>query len=100
MSFADKFSKKKSESGGKSYADKISGERDLVYDLRFPEGDGEVYFIIKIDPPKHDAFKAVLKTPQIIDLRDYGDILYSGWGEPPEEIKDEMREKYRMYEDN
>ncbi|MFD0744593.1 hypothetical protein ACFQ1L_24320 [Phytohabitans flavus] len=82
-----------------TWVDFVARERDLVYDLRFPEGDGEVFFLIKIEPAKHQAFKDVLATPQIIDLRDYGTILYSGWGEPDEEIKDEMRFRYRMYLD-
>lgn len=82
-----------------SWVERFERERDLVYDLRFPEGDDEVYFIIKIDPSRHDDFKAVLKTPQIIDLRDYGDILYSGYGAPPESVRNEMKRKYRMYED-
>ena len=77
----------------------VSRERALVYDLRFPESDGEVYFIIKVEPAKHQAFKDVLKTPKIIDLRDYGEVLYSGWGEPSDARKEEMRFLYRMYLD-
>lgn len=75
-----------------------TGESDLVYDLRFPEGDGKVFFIVRVDPNLHEEFKRLLKTPQVIDLRDYGEILHSGYGEPSDALKAELKDKYGMYQ--
>ncbi len=35
-----------------------------------------------------------------MNLKDFGLILYSGWGVTPDSIKQEMKKKYGMYNDD
>lgn len=97
MSFAAKFASTK---GGANFTARIIKEKALVYDLRFPEGEREAYFILEVERAKHKDFKHALTQQAPGDLRDYGKILYSGYGEPAESIKAELREKFGMYEDS
>jgi hypothetical protein len=94
MSFADKFTAK-SNSG---FTAKIIKEKALVYELSFPETDG-AFFILEVDRAKHKDFTRVIKESCNIDLKDYGNILYSGYGMPSNEVKDLLRKKYGLYED-
>jgi len=81
-----------------SFVAKLIRAKALVYDLRFPMGDFTVWYILEIEHPKHAAFLELCKRPDPIDFRDYGTILYSGFGEPSKELMAELQEKYGMYE--
>lgn len=81
-----------------SFADKITKEKFLVYDLRTVLNGEKRYFIIKIIPSKHEAFKQAIKTDSGFRLEDYGDILHRGWNEPDDELKQLLRQQYGLYE--
>lgn len=59
----------------------------------FPDGRNAWYFI-RVQTTKTRVFrKAVTGGPT--NLRDYGEILRSGWGKvPPQEVITEMKAKY------
>lgn len=79
----------------------IELENALIYDIRFPPQEGEhskSWFVIDVDRNKQQAFECSIKTPRMLDLNDYGTILYSGWGNGPNEtIKKDLNARYGMY---
>lgn len=100
MSFAEKFSR--SSEAGLSVVDKILREEALVYGVwnTQPNGD-KAYFVIQIDKPKHQQFKDALDNGKTgYDLKNFGSILYQGWGEPFGEIRQELNRKYALYNDS
>ncbi len=86
------------QSQNSSFADKITKEKSLVYDLRVVMGGEKRYFIIKIIPSKHNAFMQAIKTDSGLRLEDYGNILHRGWNEPDDELKQSLRQQYGLYE--
>jgi len=72
---------------------KIKGRNDLFLVKGQNEGSDAWYYILV------DKLKLALYEKDVdgdfIKLGKYGQILYSGWGEePPEEIKDKIKEEY------
>jgi hypothetical protein len=97
MSFAEKFS---SKAKGGSMVAQILRDRARICDIRLDQPNGErSYFILEVDHGKTKELSEALTLPKPLDLRDYGTILHSGWGEPPESLKAELREKYGLYQD-
>ena len=94
MSFSSKFQPKTT---GVSFAAQIIRDRALVYDLRTQQNGQTVYFIVKVDSSKHNAFQAAYSAGQTVNLEDFGEILYSGAGDPSDELKAELRERFGMY---
>jgi hypothetical protein len=78
------------------FAAKIIREKALVYDLRFPEEQHQPFFILEIAATNHKEFKRVLKRITSANLQQYGTILFSGYGEPPDDLKAELSAKYGM----
>ena len=100
MSFAEKFASKVSSTGG--MVAKITREKSIVYHLQPKQGNETAYIIIEIDQTKHEAFQKdyqqAYEAKGNLELTDYGTVLHSGWGEPPNKIKAEMREKFGLFE--
>lgn len=80
-----------------NFATKIDSEKALVYDLRLNLKGEDCYFIIKVKPELNSNFLSVVEKDNGYKLSDYGQILYHGLGEPSDELKDHLREKYSMY---
>ena len=74
----------------------IIDEDALIYDLRTTQNARKAWFLFKADPYKHSEFKKVVVSEKSFNLEDYGKILYSGWGEPGEGIKDAISTKFGM----
>ena len=53
----------------------------------------KAYYYILVDAPKIVAYNKAMETGTL-DLADYGKIIESGYGEPPEHIKKHMLETY------
>ncbi|GAA6168333.1 hypothetical protein NBRC116591_21440 [Sessilibacter corallicola] len=83
-----------------SFRDKIRHENDLVYDIRGEVNGEKRYFILKVASDKHRSFLAILEKGKPYNPLDYGEILYRGWDEPPDELKQELGQKYGMYSEN
>ncbi len=82
-----------------TFAEKIDAETALVYDLRVKLNGEDRYFIIKIDPDKQQEFLANVENRVEYILEDYGEILYRGWDEPSDELKERLRQLYGMFEE-
>jgi len=94
MNFSSKFSK----GSGAGFAARIIMDNALVYELKYPKTDN-AFFILEVEKAKHTEFLRASEEGRQIDLKDFGKLLYSGYGEPSEEIKEELRKKYGMYKD-
>ncbi len=71
-----------------------SSRTDLLYLVTGRDAGRKCWYYVMVDKAKHSLFKAKLKT-DFIQLNDYGNILYSGWGEePPEEMKQKIEEQF------
>ncbi|KLT22660.1 hypothetical protein wVul_1025 [Wolbachia endosymbiont of Armadillidium vulgare str. wVulC] len=96
-----------SESGGiksksrtineRSFADATRRSRsDLIYLVRGKDRGRSAWHYVLIDKEKREMFLAKSRTGSI-DVADYGEILYSGWGEdPPQAIVDKINEEFGL----
>ena len=96
-----------SESGGiksksrtvneRSFADATRRSRsDLIYLVRGKDRGRSAWHYVLVDKDKREMFVAKSRTGAM-DVADYGEILYSGWGEdPPQEIVDKINEEFGL----
>lgn len=96
-----------SESGGiksksrtvneRSFADATRRSRaDLIYLVRGKDRERAAWHYVLVDKDKREMFLAKSRT-RAMDVADYGEILYSGWGEnPPQEIVDKINEEFGL----
>ena len=78
------------------FVDKIISSRgDLFYKVVATDTTNRrAYYFILLDKGKKEAFLKLTESDHF-DLKDYGTIVESGYGEePPEEIKQRLKEKY------
>ena len=69
-----------------TWEDRILTELRLVYLVRGKDRDRVAWHYVLVDRDKIEAFKAKVDTGTI-DVADYGEVLYSGWGkDPPKHI--------------
>jgi len=59
------------------------------------QNDGShTWHYVKIDALKEPLFKKAIKSGTL-DVADYGEVIFSGWGkEPPENIVEIIQKKY------
>ncbi|MDG7053614.1 MAG: hypothetical protein LKM45_07180, partial [Wolbachia endosymbiont of Alcedoecus sp.] len=71
----------------RSFADATRRSRsDLIYLVRGKDRGRSAWHYVLVDKDKREMFLAKSRTGSM-DVADYGEILYSGWGEdPPQEI--------------
>ncbi|MDR2831646.1 MAG: hypothetical protein LBV62_01895 [Rickettsiales bacterium] len=96
-----------SESGGiksksrtvneRSFADATRRSRsDLIYLVRGKDREKSAWHYVLVDKEKREMFLTRSRTGSM-DVADYGEILYSGWGEdPPQEIVDKINEEFGL----
>jgi len=78
-----------------SFASKITASRHAVFMVLTQfSGDQSAWYFVRVQPGKTSAFrKAVASGPT--NLKEYGEILKSGWGKkPPQKVINEMKEVY------
>ncbi|MGL9732291.1 MAG: hypothetical protein ACR5KX_06065 [Wolbachia sp.] len=81
----------------RSFADATRRSRsDLIYLVRGKDRRRSAWHYVLVDKDKREIFLAKSRTGSI-DVADYGEILYSGWGEdPPQEIVDKINEEFGL----
>ncbi len=91
--FASRF-QKKSSTQGFAEAARVKSIRP-IYFVRSKASDGRAeWFIIEIEPIKEKAFLKALDGKDFFDLKDFGLILYSGYGNaPPESLQRKLVEE-------
>ncbi|MDM8335468.1 hypothetical protein [Wolbachia pipientis] len=80
-----------------SFADAARRSRsDLIYLVRGKDRGRSAWHYVLVDKDKREMFLAKSRTGSM-DVADYGEILYSGWGEdPPQEIVDKINEEFGL----
>lgn len=78
-----------------SFVDKITKSRDHLLRLVTGKNDGhDAWWYIRVKHNLFEKYKIAVKAEEI-DLADYGEVLFSGWGKtPPEDIKKKIEEEY------
>ncbi|MCM1002270.1 hypothetical protein [Wolbachia pipientis] len=81
----------------RSFADATRRSRsDLIYLVRGKDRGRSAWHYVLVDKDKREMFLAKSRTGSM-DVADYGEILYSGWGEdPPQEIVDKINEEFGL----
>ena len=80
-----------------SFLEKVSTSRgDCVYLSHGTDQGRAAWHYVLVDRAKLPIFLKKHENPDdMIDLRNYGKVLYSGWGEnPPDDIKQKIQETY------
>lgn len=95
MGFADDFQNQK-----KSFTSAVQSSRaDNIYLVRGHDiTKRAAWYYVMVDKMKKRIFETDAKNGQI-NLTDYGNILYSGYGEnPPDDMKTKMKDEYGFEE--
>lgn len=81
-----------------SFATKLRQERSNVHPLTYTTDEGRThYFFLLVDHAKEPKFLKLLESKEgKINLTEFGEILASGYGEPPKELIAEMEAKYNF----
>ncbi|OEY86771.1 hypothetical protein BIY23_01915 [Wolbachia pipientis] len=79
----------------RSFADQTRRSRsDLVFLVRGKDRDKAAWHYVLVDKDKKEMFLAKSRTGSM-DVADYGEILYSGWGEfPSRDIKNKINAEF------
>ncbi len=79
----------------RGYDTKLLAVTNLLYGLSHaPENSEKIYYFLLVEASKKDAFEAALAGKKPFNVKDYATVIASGYGDPPEEIKEQLRIKY------
>jgi hypothetical protein len=79
----------------KGHKTELLAVKNLLYALSYaPEKHERIYYFLLLDAEKEAAFKAALTADAPFNLKDYATIIASGHGDPPEDLKEQLRIKY------
>lgn len=67
----------------------------LVFLTSVLPGGKEAFYFLLLARTRRAALFEALESGGDLDLETFGEIVCSGWGQPSEEDKSYMREKYR-----
>jgi len=77
-----------------SWVAKVASHKERIYFVERQRSGENAFFYIRIELPKEQDFLAALKGQQKFNLSDYGEIIASGFGNPSDEIRKMLKEKY------
>ena len=74
--------------------DLLSREGGTVRYIKAVENGRPAWYFIKLSPMEYAQYKKALRTGSL-DLKEFGEIILSGWGEEaPEDVKKDMQKRY------
>ncbi len=78
-----------------SFAQKLLvTEGGMVRLITANEKGKPAWFFVELNPAVYADYKRALRQDKM-NIKDYGQILESGWGEmPPEEVTERMKDEY------
>lgn len=78
------------------FTNKIATSRQELIRLARGNDNGEAtWYYVKITGAKFPIYQQRMKMGEQVNLGDYGQVLYSGWGDnPPEEITRKIVEMF------
>ncbi|WP_341808630.1 hypothetical protein [Wolbachia endosymbiont (group E) of Neria commutata] len=89
--------KEEDDDGEGAFAKRTRKSRsDLIYLVRGKDRGKSAWHYVLVDKEKREMFLAKSRSGSM-DVADYGEILYSGWGEdPPQDIVDKINEEFGL----
>lgn len=78
-----------------SFTEKLKeSQSDLVYLVTGEHEGRPLWHYVQVEKIKKPFFLKAVESP-FIELSEFGEVLYSGWGkEPPQSIKDDIKERF------
>ena len=94
-SFQEEKGVKRSKKDADGFAEDVRKKRsDCVYLVRGKDRGKAAWHYVLVDKGKKQMFLAAAKSGSL-DVADYGEVLYSGWGQdPPADIKKKIDDQY------
>jgi hypothetical protein len=77
------------------YNTKLVAVKNLLYALSYaPINHERIYYFLLVDADKEAEFQVALNGNKAFNIKDYATIIASGYGDPPEGLKDQLLVKY------
>jgi len=77
------------------YNTKLVPVKNLLYALSYASGNSErIYYFLLVDSEKEGAFREALDGTAPFNIKDYATVIASGYGDPPEGLKEQLLVKY------
>jgi hypothetical protein len=77
------------------YNTKLVAVKNLLYALSYaPENSERIYYFLLVDPQKEQEFREALEGTKPFNIKDFATVIASGYGDPPEGLKEQMLIKY------
>jgi len=77
------------------YNTKLMAVKNLLYALSYaPENHERIYYFLLVDGDKEEEFQQALEGTKSFNLKDYATVIASGYGDPPDGLKEELLLKY------
>lgn len=100
-SMAERYKKKENNMEVESLSQKSSSgiansQADLIYLVKGIDNNRNAWYYVLVERLKLSLFLKALND-DIIHLENYGEVLYSAYGEePPQDVTDELKKKYNI----
>lgn len=79
------------------YNTQLLAVKNLLYALSYaPEKSERIYYYLLLDSEREAEFKKAIAGHEPFNLKDYATIIASGYGEPPEDLKEQLKVKYNV----
>ena len=80
------------------WAAKLFAQKQRIYYVRHKSNQGEAsYFFLLLKPQKETEFLHAIKHKSVFNLKDYGDLIDSGFGEEaPEQVMEWIKNWYEL----
>lgn len=77
------------------YRTQLLAVKNLLYALSYaPEKSERIYYYLLLNAEKEAEFKKALAGDEPFNLKEYATIIASGYGDPPEDLKKQLKLKY------
>lgn len=78
-----------------NFSSSVMADKSRLYLLRYqPEAGTKIFYFLLVNPLKEKAFLKAMSGTEAFNINEYGKIVASGYGEPSEEVKQQMRDLY------
>ena len=81
----------------RAYSAQAVADKTLLYHLTVaPPRGKKIYYYVLVDPNKERAFLKALDGEESFNLTSFGTIVAAGYGDPSEELKHVLSERYNI----
>lgn len=63
---------------------------------KVPAPQNILHYILRVESEREEALAAALKGSAHFLPEEYGEVLYWGYGDVPNDVRDQMKEKYKF----